>query len=183
MDVAHELGHLTMHWQGIERSRSTEQEAQDFGGAFLMPAEDVTAHCPYNATLVDIMTWKRRWGVSVAALAYRLHKLGMITDWRYRSLFIALSTRGYRKSEPNPMRSEQSEVLRQVLQANADYGRTQEDIAKDLAIPLSDLYDITFALAPKQATHPTRERVVANDKGSPVERPNLRVIEGGRRAQ
>ena len=132
MDIAHELGHLTMHWQGIDRSRLTEQEAQDFGSALLMPAEDVTGHCPYNPTLPALIDLKRRWGVSVAALAYRLHKLGMITDWRYRSMFIEISKHGYRTKEPMSRVPEASAILGKVLRVNADEGRTQADIAKDL---------------------------------------------------
>lgn len=147
LDVAHELGHLTMHWQGIERSRSSEQDAQRFGSAFLMPPGDVIGHCPRNATLPQIIDLKHRWGVSVAALTYRLHQLDMLTHSRYRSLFVQINTRGFHKAEPQARLPEFSAVLQAVFAVNSDEGRGYADIAHDLAVSPDDLHEITFGLA------------------------------------
>lgn len=180
LDIAHELGHLTMHWQGIERSRSNERDAQRFGSAFLMPPGDIIGHCPRNATLSQIIDLKHRWGVSVAALAYRLHQLDMLTDSRYRSLFVQINTRGFHKAEPQPRLPEFSAVLQAVFAANSDEGRGHADIAHDLAISLDDLHEITFGLAaavrlgplPRNGdsqrgrTHPKNFRVISTGHGS-----------------
>jgi len=45
---------------------------------------------PRTATLRNLVQLKRQWIVSVAALAYRLHALGLLTDWHYRTLCIEM---------------------------------------------------------------------------------------------
>ena len=178
-DIAHELGHLTMHWQGIERSRLTEQQAQEFGSVFLMPEEDITGYCHHNPALSDLIELKERWGVSVAALAYRLHNVGFMTDWRYRAMFIEISKHGYRTSEPRPRPPEVSAILSKVLQVNAEEGRTRADIAADLAISLRDLHDITFGLAPVGPDSGDQVARAIEDRHRDSERPNFRIIKGG----
>jgi len=49
---------------------------------FLMPRADLLANIPIVRELDDLIKAKKRWGVSVAALNYALHKLGVISDWR-----------------------------------------------------------------------------------------------------
>src|SRR6185437_11273369 len=78
-DAAHELGHLVLHKHGgPKQGRSAEHEAHLFAASLLMPSEDVLAVIPFVRSLDQIVNWKSRWGVSVAALAYRLHKLNII---------------------------------------------------------------------------------------------------------
>ena len=86
-DAAHELGHLVLHQDHSKpRGRAEEQEAHGFAAAFLMPQADVLAHAQRFPSFHDLTLAKRRWGVSVAALAHRLHKMGLLTDWHYREL-------------------------------------------------------------------------------------------------
>ncbi len=100
-DAAHELGHLVMHRHGAPQdSRQAESEADKFASAFLMPADDVMSRIRYVPGLDSLVSCKRRWGVSVAALNYRLHKLGIVSEWQNRSLNVELSGRGYRRQEP-----------------------------------------------------------------------------------
>ena len=56
MDVAHELGHLVLHGKGgSQRSRSAEQEAQQFGSTFLMPRGSVLGRMKVGATLKQVV--------------------------------------------------------------------------------------------------------------------------------
>ena len=68
--------------------------------ALLMPAQDILGRIRRVTGLTDLVLAKKRWGVSVAALAYRLHKLGILSDWQYRGLCIEMNQIGYRTSEP-----------------------------------------------------------------------------------
>ena len=59
-------------------------------GAFLLPAETFACEVRTPVTLDDLLLLKKRWGVSVAALNYRLHKLKVVSDWQNRSLNIEI---------------------------------------------------------------------------------------------
>ena len=82
-DAAHELGHLVLHKHGgAKQGRSAEHEAHLFAASFLMPEADVRATIPFVTSLDQIVRAKARWEFSVVlALAYRLHKLGVVSAW------------------------------------------------------------------------------------------------------
>ena len=79
-DGMHELGHLLLHRHGGPDGRAAEHEADAFASAMLMSRGDVLAHAPRLATLPVLIQLKKRWCVSLAALNYRLHALGLTTD-------------------------------------------------------------------------------------------------------
>jgi Zn-dependent peptidase ImmA (M78 family) len=150
MDAAHELGHLVLHGHGGPQGRDAEHEANAFGSAFLMPAGSVLAHAPRNASFQQLVSAKYQWNVSIANLTYRMNRLGMLSDWQYRSVFIELNRRG-RAKEPvapgkKPLRQETSQVLEKVFQALRDDKITKASIAQELHIPLRDLTDSVFGL-------------------------------------
>lgn len=150
MDAGHELAHLALHKHGGPGGRAAEHEAQRFALSFLMPRADVLAILPRVYGLEEIISHKKRWGVSVAALNYRLHKLGIITDWQYRDLCIQIAQRGYRKAEPpgTAIPREMSAVWPKVMDALRREGIGKYDIADALALPVEELENLLFMLAP-----------------------------------
>jgi Zn-dependent peptidase ImmA (M78 family)/DNA-binding XRE family transcriptional regulator len=116
-DAAHELGHLALHKHGGPQGRTAEDEADTFAASFLMPAADVEAILPSVHGLNQIIEAKKRWGVSVMALIVRLHRLGIISEWQYRTFTIQSTERGYRKTEPFSRPREHSVVWQKVLTA------------------------------------------------------------------
>src|SRR3546814_14362097 len=90
-DAAHELGHLVLHRHAAPNGQQAEQDANAFASALLMPPASVRAHAPRFATIDNLMRLKTVWGVSLAAMIYRLHKLDLLSDWHYRHLYIARS--------------------------------------------------------------------------------------------
>jgi Zn-dependent peptidase ImmA (M78 family)/DNA-binding XRE family transcriptional regulator len=148
LDAAHELGHLVMHWHhDPPQGRQAEQEAQRFGSAFLMPSAAATASAPRFVTLAEVKARKRRWRVSAMAYVYRLHQLGLLSDWQYRTLNVEMSKRGYRTKEPNGIPRETSQVLNKVFNALRREGVGKGDIANALAIYPPDLDALVFGLA------------------------------------
>lgn len=147
MDAAHELGHLVLHW-GHERARGrdAETEAKRFGSAFLMPRGSVLAEAPRGARLPHLVQAKRRWGVSVAALGYRMHDLGLLSEWQYRSLYIEMSEKGYRRNEPNEMPRESSQVLPKVFDVLSNEQVKRSDVAEALCIPVEEIDKVVFGL-------------------------------------
>src|SRR2546428_34802 len=95
-DAAHELGHLVLHQHGEPQGQEAEREAHAFAAAFLMPRGSVLANAPKFATVEHLVKLKKFWTVSVAALAYRLHAVGVLSEWHYRQIYIEISKRRYR---------------------------------------------------------------------------------------
>jgi len=147
MDAAHELGHLSLHWRhGQVGGREVEIEAQAFASAFLMPSGPMIAEAPRGGRLDQLIEYKKRWKVSIAALIYRMHTLGLLSDWEFRSLFIQMSELGYRKQEPKSVRRESSQIFSKVLGALHEDGITRSEIAQELAIPLEELNKLMIGL-------------------------------------
>ena len=144
-DAAHELGHLVMHRHAGSTYPKAEHEADAFAAAFLMPPDDLRAEIPWVRTLRDIITKKRRWGVSAAALAYTLHKAGRITDWHYRGYCIELGKYGH--AEPNPMERETSQIWTKVLTDLWSRGISLSRLGGRLSIPERELSALLFGIA------------------------------------
>lgn len=147
MDAAHELGHLVLHAQHeVPGGRYEEREAQHFASAFLMPMGTVIANAPRSGRLEDLIRAKRHWSVALSNLTYRMHSLGLLTEWQYRSLFIEISSQGYRTKEPDGIERETSQLLTKVFQSLRDEGISKADIARDLAISTEELNRLIFGL-------------------------------------
>lgn len=145
-DAAHELGHLVLHKHGGARQgRSVEHEAHLFAASFLMPQDDVLATIPFVTSLDQIVKTKSRWGVSVAALAYRLHKLKLLTDWQYRTYCIQIN-RKYGSEEPNGLSPERSSVWQMILTELWKEGVTKSHIATQLNVPPDETENLLFGL-------------------------------------
>jgi Zn-dependent peptidase ImmA (M78 family) len=144
-DAAHELGHLVLHKHGGPNQRDAEQEANRFASSFLMPKADVLASIPRVHSLAGIINGKKRWGVSAAALAYRLNKMGIVSEWQYRSFVIQLN-RNYSQSEPEGMPQEYSHVWKTVLSELWKDGVSRNKIAADLHVPLEEIDNLVFGL-------------------------------------
>jgi Zn-dependent peptidase ImmA (M78 family)/DNA-binding XRE family transcriptional regulator len=148
-DAAHELGHLVLHRHAGPQGRDAEREADRFASALLMPEGDVRALTPSFVDLAAIVKLKTRWRVSVAALNYRLHSLGLTTEWQYRTLCIELARRGWRTAEPEPISRETSQLLRKSLHTMRMEGVGLADIAADLCVSQTELEELTFGLVPR----------------------------------
>ena len=145
-DACHELGHLVMHRHCGSSHVNAEVQANAFASAFLMPPDDLRAEIPWVRSLDQLIEKKKRWGVSVAALNYALHKIGKISDWNYRGNYIALGRVG-RQIEPNPLPPETSQVWAKILTDLWKQGLPIARLADRLCIPEKELNDLLFGIA------------------------------------
>jgi Zn-dependent peptidase ImmA (M78 family)/DNA-binding XRE family transcriptional regulator len=145
-DAAHELGHLVLHQDGKAKGREAEDQANAFGRAFLMPKADVLSALPRVRDLQQLIVMKGRWLVSVAALNYRIHRLGIISDWKNRDFCIEIAKKGYNKNEPRPIEREKSLVWEKVLKTLWSERTTQADIANNLDLPISEVEGLLFGV-------------------------------------
>ncbi|SMD14729.1 helix-turn-helix domain-containing protein [Kibdelosporangium aridum] len=168
-DAAHELGHLVLHSEATTPTGvDAEREADAFASAFLMPEADVRAHFSTNPPLDQILLKKRRWRVSAIALAYRLHDLGLLSEWLYHTTCVNLSRLGYRSGEPDGIERESSRLLNQVMTDLWSRRRGFEQLCQELAVESHDINDLVFNLAPV---------AISGDRHqSPPVRPSLQVV-------
>ncbi len=145
-DAAHELGHLVMHRHGDPKGKEIELQANAFASAFLMPRSEMLALAGRCRTVADVMVIKKRWNVSAMALVYRLHRVGVLTDWLYRSMCIELSGQGQRTYERDSAEREVSLVMKKVFDVLRGQGRGLRDIARDLRVPGEELHKLVFGL-------------------------------------
>ena len=169
-DSAHELGHLVLHRHGSPQGREAEHQANTFASAFLMPKASVLAHAPRLASIDHLIKLKKIWSVSLAALTYRLHSVGVLSHWHYQSLYIELSTRGYRKSEPDEGPREASQMLQKVFTALREESVSKGDIASELCVAPDELDQLVFGLA---LTGVAGGGTGGTPRGKP---PDLRVV-------
>lgn len=144
-DAAHELGHLVLHKHAGPSGLDAEKEANAFASAFLMPAASMKTLG--RVTTIDrLIAEKQKWTVSVAALAYRLHDLRLISDWNYHTLCVQIAQRGFRKDEPSPAQNETSQVWQKVFADMRRNGEGLQALADKLLIPTEELVKLVFGL-------------------------------------
>ncbi|MBR1326893.1 helix-turn-helix domain-containing protein [Bradyrhizobium ottawaense] len=147
LDASHELAHLVLHKHGAPRQgRDAEMEANNFASSFLMPMADIKSRLPFVGRLDELVAAKKRWGVSTSALAYRLHKLGILSDWQYRTFCIQINQRGYRTNEPNGLPREESVIWKKVFTELWSERISKQQVAADLCLPADELENLVFGL-------------------------------------
>ncbi len=146
-DAAHELGHIVLHQHGLPSGRKAEQEANQFAAAFLMPRTSMFAFAPRNPTIAQLLEAKQPWGVAVTAYAHRMHEIGLLSEWYYRSLCIEMQSRGYRQAEPQAGTREMSQIWPKVFSiVLRKEGTTRQELASTLGWPLRELRALVFQL-------------------------------------
>lgn len=95
-NLAHELGHMVMSTSpGVDG----EKAAHRFAGAFLIPADALRAEVGSKRSSISIgelAALKRRYGVSLQAIAYRCKDLSIISGTVFSALFAEFAERGWR---------------------------------------------------------------------------------------
>jgi Zn-dependent peptidase ImmA (M78 family)/transcriptional regulator with XRE-family HTH domain len=146
-DLAHECGHVVLH-QGIETGNPLrEAEADQFASAFLLPrvgfASEFDAVTPWGEIRWPALyALKQRWGVSVRAIVYRAHKLGLLNPIQYRRANVYLSKTGQTKGEQldELVANEQPELLSAALRMmRTDLGISYAAVAEKLGVSMSVL--------------------------------------------
>lgn len=133
LNLAHELAHLVLD---VPEPINEEKAAFRFAGAFLAPDETLYREVGKKRAFIqaaELLLLKQRFGMSLQALIYRLHDLGIISASQYRQWFMDINRLHWKKQEPSPLPPEQPMWLRKsVLRAVAEGLLTEEDGMKML---------------------------------------------------
>lgn len=115
-DAAHELGHLILHRDADPRAEGVEEEAFRFASSFLLPARPFRSEVPSHLSWPELREMKQRWKVSLAALVYRAHELGIYSESTRSRAFAQLSIRGWRRNEPDEPAMEHPSLLKKTVE-------------------------------------------------------------------
>ena len=100
LSIAHELGHLIMHFSDMPSiERDIENEAFSFAGEFLIPEVEYTQRYEY-LNMPILANQKRYWKVSMSSLIYRAKELKLVSENQARYLWAQLGALGYKTAEP-----------------------------------------------------------------------------------
>ena len=127
--LAHEIGHLTMHFldEPIDKDRDTEEEANLFAAEFLVPEMEIHGYLR-QLDIRRLRELKRFWKVSMQMLLLRAKKLHCIPEHQYRALITKMGYEGYRVNEPIEFGHEYPVLAKAIYDANLKIGFTQEEI-------------------------------------------------------
>ena len=132
LSLGHELGHLVMAPQD---QVDEEKAVSRFSSAFLAPRETLLREVGARRTDVmsaELLILKRRFGMSLAALVYRLHDLGVLSDRYYQEWWRYISRMGWRKTEPDETPAEEPRWLMQSTLRAVSEGLISEEYAESL---------------------------------------------------
>jgi Zn-dependent peptidase ImmA (M78 family) len=96
LSIAHEVGHLAMHY--LRRTGDLEGEAYAFAAEFLLPRNMLYEYWPRPATLMSLMPLKRTWGMSLSGLIEHGYRNDLLTDAQRINLYKQLSNKRDRMS-------------------------------------------------------------------------------------
>ncbi len=168
-DAAHELGHLVLHRHAAPNGQDAEKEAHRFAASFLMPEASMKTVGRVDR-LSQVIDLKKKWQVSVAAMVYRLHELGIMSRWTYQTFFVEISRRGWRTTEPFSTRNETSQVWQKVFAQLRKESMGPEYLASELRMPVDEIVKLVFGLVmvglPSSVSTPAPQKI----------KPNLRIV-------
>lgn len=156
-DLAHECGHFILH-DGIETGdKLTESEADKFASAFLFPRSAfVKEFADMKGKRLNwnhIYNLKIRWGMSVRAIFYRAHYLGLITAQQYRGANVRLNKEGQTKVEKHDEKipAEKPELLENSFEIMSEQlGISFSLISHKLGVLPSMLSEVTGITPPDE---------------------------------
>lgn len=101
-NLAHELGHLFLHALVDVTDKNLaviEKQANRFASAFLMPMEAFAKEV-FGTSIEFFKVLKKRWGVSIDAMAYRCKDLQIVSENQFSYIFRQMNGLKIRKVEP-----------------------------------------------------------------------------------
>lgn len=155
-DLAHELGHLLLHYKvefthlDKDDYKEIEKEANLFAGAFLLPEaaylEDLK-QIQRKTNPDAFIDLKLKWGTSLQVLGYRTVNLGLLSAKEHRNYYAALHRKGYLKQEPLddiiPIKRPQKVKTIIDLVIKKDVINFEKMLEKDWLIEVEFLYRLT----------------------------------------
>ena len=120
----HELAHIILTFPTLKKDNKEDEKQMEkychyFAGAMLFPKSNLEKElgvARQRIHLVELLTIKEQYGISLQAFLYRLRNLDFISEHHYRLQMKMIIQKGWKKKEPNPFKGEErSHRLLQLL--------------------------------------------------------------------
>lgn len=169
-DAAHELGHLLLHRDISEEDLENKQtrdrieaEANLFAGAFLLPRTSMLTEF-YSTRMTHLVGLKRRWKVSMQAIAHRCRAIGAIDETQYILFRKQMSASKMLKKEPldgEEMPLEQPGILLKSWRMLLEKNIVQEvGIENEVGFSLENIQRLCGQLPSLSAQPPTGKPMI-----------------------
>jgi Zn-dependent peptidase ImmA (M78 family)/transcriptional regulator with XRE-family HTH domain len=143
-NLAHEMGHMVLH-SSVEVTSDNiaivEKQADRFASALLLPQETFSREV-LGTSLDHFLFLKEKWGVSIAAMAYRCRELGILNQNQFSYIFRQLNLKMIRKNEPldEKFQAREPSILGASIRLLLDKGvKTKHQIEEALALNAADV--------------------------------------------
>jgi Zn-dependent peptidase ImmA (M78 family) len=138
--LCHELGHLVLV---VAEGVDFEKVCHRFAGAFLMPAESLSAKVGRqrrSISVAELFVLKKLFRASAQAIIYRCKDLGIVTAAGCSEVFRTFTRNGWRKREPAPLPRERPRRFERLCyRALAEGCLSEEKTAELLGTTVRDL--------------------------------------------
>lgn len=141
--IAHELGHIIMHFKSFIDSeyRDVEDEANRFAAELLVPEKDIKGSL-FNLDEGRLFQLKSYWQVSAQALLYRAKSLNTMSQDQYRRWVTKFNYFGWKKVEPYEFDLESPKLLDEMFKLHLnDLEYTVDDLQLLFGLSKVDFYD------------------------------------------
>jgi Zn-dependent peptidase ImmA (M78 family)/transcriptional regulator with XRE-family HTH domain len=157
--IAHELGHLLLHKNGVSGRSTDEKDADIFASELLIPTEDLENNFYGDVSIHGLIALKQRWGVSLKALIYKLKEKGYIADHVAKNLFIQTNNKFGCQYEPEAIEPLKSYVFQTVLKKMWSQGQGKNQISTQLGLPVEDIESYSFGAVELNSKFKTLEKL------------------------
>jgi Zn-dependent peptidase ImmA (M78 family) len=115
LNAAHELAHVLLgHCDTPEETKEGEQKSFEFASHFLLPNRQLKRAFE-GKSVVRMVQFKERFGISLAAMLYRGERLGFLTKPEAKHLWVEFARRGWRTAEPGTVRPDRATRFEQFI--------------------------------------------------------------------
>jgi len=171
-DLGHEIAHLILH-ATVEVTANNlafiEKQAHRFASAFLLPQETFSREV-LGTSLKHFEFLKKKWGVSMSAMAYRCKDLGIINDNQFSYVMRQMNIKNIRKREPwdDHFQIREPSILGASVRMLVDAGvQTKAQIEQALSLNATDVESLCALPGGYlgQRVVPFRPRLVGGSEG------------------
>lgn len=116
LTLLHELGHVVL--RQARDAKTNEKNAFRFAASFLVPEQELKELVGNRRRFLDIeelILLKKRFGISIQALLYRMKDLKIISQSVHKEWCILINRRGWKKEEPMKLPCEEPQWLRRTV--------------------------------------------------------------------
>ena len=147
-NIAHELGHLilhnaveSIHELSVTEMKLLERQAHLFASHFLLPTEAFMDSL-LSTSLEFFIELKKHWHVSIQAMIYKTHQLGLINDDQRLYLQKKIAWNKWKKCEPldNELAIERPTLLKKVYEMIIDNKvLSKNELNRIFNLPIAEL--------------------------------------------